>query len=80
MLSIASAAFSLCEGNRVPQVVVQSRGQETLTVRYTYLQLGNPAICICVCACVAVWLCGICSRQGAIIIIITHIHIFADLF
>ena len=27
----ASAAFSLCEGNRVPRVAVQSLGQETLT-------------------------------------------------
>ena len=46
VLGTASAAFlfSLHEGNRAPRVAVQSRGQETLTVRYTYLQLGNPAI------------------------------------
>ena len=45
MLSTTSAAFSQSEGNRVPRararVAVQSRGQEALTVRYTYLQLGN---------------------------------------
>ena len=57
-LSTASAAFSHSEGDKVPRVAVQSRGQETLTVRYTilstYFQLGNPAICVHVCGCVAV--------------------------
>ena len=67
VLSTASTKFSLCEGNRVPGVTAQSRGQETLTVRYTYLQLGNPTMCVraCVHACVCAWLCDICSRQGA---------------
>ena len=43
-----------------------AEGQETLTVRYAYLQLGNPAICMQVC--VAVMYAGnrVQSRQKSV--------------
>ena len=56
------ASLRSLEGNKVPWF--KSKGQETLTVRYTFLQLGNPTICVQVC----VWLCDTRSRQGA------HVH------
>ena len=50
------AAFSHCEGNKVPRVQFTAEGQEVLTVKDTYLQLEQPCL-----MCIE---CG-CSRQGA---------------
>ena len=47
VLGTASATFLHCEGIKVLRVAVQSRGPG---VRYTYLQLGSPAIHVRMCA------------------------------
>ena len=47
MLGTASAAFAHSEGGTDFQgLQFKAEGQDALTVRYTYLQLGNPAICV----------------------------------
>ena len=35
-------AYSHCEGNKIHGLQFKAEGQEALTVRSTYLQLGNP--------------------------------------
>ena len=41
-------------GTKFHRLQFIAEDQETLTVRYTYLQLGNPAIIMYACVCVAV--------------------------
>ena len=60
-LGTASAAFSHCEGNKVPWVAVQSQRPGNIH-RDVY---PPPAGQLRHCACV---LFGICSRQGACIV------------
>ena len=54
-------------GNRTES---KSRGPGSTHREGTYLQLGSPAICACV------WLCDICSRQGACICRLRLINLF----
>ena len=49
MLGTAAAAFSHCEGGtQFHGLQFKAEGPEALTMRYTYLQLGNPTICVSV--------------------------------
>ena len=54
-------------GNRTES---KSRGPGSTHREGPYLQLGSPAICACV------WLCDICSRQGACICRLRLINLF----
>ena len=69
VMGTASAAFSLCGGNRVPQVAVQIQGPGSTPhgVDKPKLQLGSPAMNVCV-------LCGTCSRLGALLLYYLHMQ------